>query len=70
MSSLERFSEYRGFGLERFHCIMHTSFTYSNAGNLSVHIPNCRSESHMSCLVVKYTYVRIRMQKQIIPANQ
>ena len=21
MSSLERFSEYRGFGLERFHCI-------------------------------------------------
>ena len=30
MSSLERFSEYRGFGLERFHCIL-TSVSHSGA---------------------------------------
>ena len=28
MSSLERFSEYRGFGLERFHCIYNIIYIY------------------------------------------
>ena len=36
MSSLERFPDYRGFGLERVHCTMHNCMCTINVSCISV----------------------------------